>query len=267
MKQLTDEIKNQPLQEMVQASENYNHITLTPEETESALREWRRRKHQQLVKQDYLDRLNIKTEYINYNADEWFYGAVTALKKNNPAFNIEVNNIKQILWWLCFYFTSDKRFEEAGYSLQKGICLGGRIGCGKSTLMRVFTINQRLSYNFVECLKVADEYQQDGIKAMDKYFDNSENTFIKIRTGNAEVGYCFDDLGTEDYKKNYGNEVNVLAAILTRRYSKVDKHSTHLTTNLTADQIGEYYGPRVRSRMREMFNVIDFPADAIDLRK
>lgn len=211
--------------------------------------------------------MNAEPKYINYNADEWFYGAGSALKRLNPSFNLEVNNVKQILWLLCFYFTSDKRFEEAGYNLKKGLCIGGPIGCGKSTLMRVFTINQRLSYNFKECLKIADEYQQDGIEALEKYFNNEENPLIKIKTGNAEVGYCFDDLGTEDHKKNFGNEVNVMAAILTRRHSKSPMHSTHITTNLTADQIEQYYGQRVRSRMREMFNVIDFPADAIDLRK
>ncbi len=40
---------------------------------------------------------------------------------------------------------------------------------------------------------------------------------------------------------------------------------THVTTNLSGDQIEENYGTRVRSRMREMFNMIILPGE--DRRK
>lgn len=37
---------------------------------------------------------------------------------------------------------------------------------------------------------------------------------------------------------------------------------THITTNLSATEIEAFYGNRVRSRLREMFNRIAFPKDA-----
>jgi len=42
---------------------------------------------------------------------------------------------------------------------------------------------------------------------------------------------------------------------------------THLTTNLNRSEIEKQYGLRVRNRLREMFNLIGFPADAVDKRK
>jgi DNA replication protein DnaC len=42
---------------------------------------------------------------------------------------------------------------------------------------------------------------------------------------------------------------------------------THATTNLSAEELEKLYGNRVRSRMREMFNLIAFGADVADKRK
>jgi hypothetical protein len=41
---------------------------------------------------------------------------------------------------------------------------------------------------------------------------------------------------------------------------------THLTTNLNSIEIEEKYGLRIRSRMREMFNVISFASVVGDKR-
>lgn len=68
--------------------------------------------------------------------------------------------------------------------------------------------------------------------------------------------FCFDDLGTEQSLKYYGNECNVMAEVLLSRYERFVSQSikTHITTNLSATEIEALYGNRVRSRMREMFN-------------
>lgn len=42
---------------------------------------------------------------------------------------------------------------------------------------------------------------------------------------------------------------------------------THATTNLSAPELKDYYGNRVRSRMREMFNLIEFDGGAKDKRR
>ena len=60
-----------------------------------------------------------------------------------------------------------------------------------------------------------------------------------------------------------------MAEILLSRYDlmKYEGVITHATTNLNADELEKIYGNRVRSRLREMFNLISFPELSIDKRK
>ncbi|PKP13089.1 MAG: hypothetical protein CVU08_07185 [Bacteroidetes bacterium HGW-Bacteroidetes-3] len=42
---------------------------------------------------------------------------------------------------------------------------------------------------------------------------------------------------------------------------------THITTNLNAYELETHYGGRIRSRLREMFNLISFDHSSADKRK
>jgi len=59
-----------------------------------------------------------------------------------------------------------------------------------------------------------------------------------------------------------------MAEILLSRYDLFVSRQmqTHLTTNLSSSEIEELYGTRVRSRLREMFNLIAFSESAKDKR-
>ena len=59
-----------------------------------------------------------------------------------------------------------------------------------------------------------------------------------------------------------------MAEILLSRYDLFVSKGipTHLTTNLSASEIEDKYGNRVRSRMREMFNLVAFDKNAGDKR-
>ena len=59
-----------------------------------------------------------------------------------------------------------------------------------------------------------------------------------------------------------------MAEILLSRYDLfiTQKLITHLTTNLNSSEIEQIYGARVRSRMREMFNLVSFSNDSSDKR-
>jgi DNA replication protein DnaC len=59
-----------------------------------------------------------------------------------------------------------------------------------------------------------------------------------------------------------------MAKILLSRYDifTSKKIQTHITTNLSASEIESVYGNRVRSRMREMFNLIGFERGIGDKR-
>ena len=81
--------------------------------------------------------------------------------------------------------------------------------------------------------------------------------------------YCFDDLGAEHMGRYYGKDCNVLGEILISRYElfKTKGIKTHCTTNLNAIEIEERYGERVRSRMREQFNLVSFNTNSRDKRQ
>jgi DNA replication protein DnaC len=81
--------------------------------------------------------------------------------------------------------------------------------------------------------------------------------------------YCFDDMGTEDEVKHYGTQTNVLGQIILMRYELFQGRQvlTHFTSNLTAPQIEKHYGERVRSRLREMCNWIEYKSTSVDKRK
>ena len=104
---------------------------------------------------------------------------------------------------------------------------------------------------------------QSGYEILEKY--SNGNLSHDIRSPKA---YCFDDLGTETTSKYFGNDCNVMAEILLSRYDLfVSGHMlTHLTTNLNSSEIEEIYGSRLRSRLREQFNLIAFSESAKDKR-
>jgi hypothetical protein len=62
--------------------------------------------------------------------------------------------------------------------------------------------------------------------------------------------------------------MHVLGEILLSRYKHFISHDmiTHVTTNLSATEIESIYGNRVRSRLREMFNLISFSHNDEDKR-
>jgi hypothetical protein len=78
-----------------------------------------------------------------------------------------------------------------------------------------------------------------------------------------------DDLGVEPMGRYYGQECNVIGEILLSRYELFLNHNvrTHASTNLIAEELEERYGNRVRSRMRKLFNLVDFDKNSADKRK
>lgn len=171
----------------------------------------------------------------------------------------------EIIYKLIAYFLKD---EQACYQfnidLEKGILLTGPIGCGKTSLMNLMKYLTTTEHKFFvkPCRDISFEFIQDGYQIIHKY------SLGKLYQSEPKT-YCFDDLGTENNLKYFGNECNVMAEILLSRYDLFisKKLKTHITTNLSATEIEKHYGNRVRSRLRELCNLIAFDNLAKDKRK
>lgn len=181
----------------------------------------------------------------------------------NPDFKVHAEDYEIIFQLLIYFLKDEKNCEKYGISLRKGILLSGPVGCGKTSLMNLvkLALPSEQRYIVKSCREISFEFIQDGYSTIRKYSNLSFNKDLpKV--------YCFDDLGTENNLKYYGNDCNVMAEIMLSRYDLFISRRmiTHITTNLNGDEIEETYGIRVRSRLREQFNLIAYPFDAKDKR-
>ncbi|SFX74895.1 ATPase [Cytophaga hutchinsonii] len=174
----------------------------------------------------------------------------------------------EVVYKILIYIIKDERnAQRHKISLDKGIMLSGPVGCGKTTLMNLMNHIIPVANRYIvrSCRLVSYDFISQGYDAIHKYSYQSFKNNKKVVTPQA---WCFDDLGTESSLKYYGNECNVMAEILLSRYDLfIEKDMvTHITTNLVAEEIESFYGVRVRSRMREMFNLISFDRNSKDKR-
>ncbi|QYA26620.1 ATPase [Gramella sp. MT6] len=165
---------------------------------------------------------------------------------------------KEILLKLCSYFIKDKEnCKKFDIDLDKGLLLTGPVGCGKTSLMKLlhFLVPHQRKYVVMPCRNIVFAFNHLGYKTIEDY---GESSF-----------FCFDDMGVEPMGRHYGKDCNVIGEILLSRYDLFleTKLKTHATTNLNAEELEERYGNRVRSRMRELFNLIAFDEKAGDKRK
>lgn len=240
---------------------------MTEEEKEEILAKALKEKQTKAREADYWQKVKNPAPLPTFTHEtllEW------AIKRWQNTFNqhfIKDSQVLSQIELLSMYFTADNRFEQTGFSLKKGLLLMGGTGVGKTTLMQLFAKNPVCSYRIIECREIANDYATNGANVIDNYIEEINPSHQNPFRQDA-WGLCFDDLGTESMRKNFGNEANIMEEIILSRYSRksVLQNKTHMTTNLTGDEIEARYGARVRSRMREMFNVIEFN-DAKDMRK
>lgn len=161
---------------------------------------------------------------------------------------------------LCAFMIEDHHSCQAyGIDPGKGVLLTGPVGCGKTSLMKLIRhlVPAKPSYEMIPTRNVVFSFQHLGYKTIEDY-------------GNSGY-FCFDDLGVEPVGRFYGENCNVLGEVMLSRYelfkTSRGRIKTHATTNLNAQELEDLYGNRVRSRMRELFNLIDFDEHSLDKRK
>lgn len=257
---------------------NYSHIELTEEEYDKAILDAKQRKERLLRDAEMIERgrenrklltkqtwdFDTTKSFMLYRAQKLYHGQ----------FELDVSN-KIVFDLLCYYFAEDPAFvkiaTEMGctgeISLKKGIMLAGNFGTGKTWLLKLFAQNRRQTYYIRTAKEIASDYQTNGADAFEKYLKLFENPVNDVATlYQKHSGLCIDDLGAEDAKNNFGNRINVLGDLIEGRYfNELTGPLLHVSTNLTTKALEQFYGGRVKSRLREIFNLIELPGN--DRRK
>jgi DNA replication protein DnaC len=185
---------------------------------------------------------------------------------------------RQALEQLAWYFNDDSHDYDSGSPAaedlpnpDKGLLLAGPVGCGKTTVLRLFMRNPVQKFGVVSARTVASAYQTKGAPGLEPYL-----------TAHHTGGVVFDDLGTEATSvQHFGTSCNPMAEVLLARYDEFQAGRllgiyTHLTTNLPVGEASDapgtlslygLYGQRVVDRIREMFTLIAFDPNSPSQRR
>lgn len=154
---------------------------------------------------------------------------------------------KHFITTLCYFLSRDKKFEtELGFSFQKGLLIRGISGLGKTHLVRCLEENELNPILILSMIEITDEIKMQG-----EY---------EVSLGDKKIIYL-DDVGTEEPVVNhYGTKItffkNYIELIYLKNQNKTFNHLM-ISTNNSFSEIEDKYGFRVRSRMKEMFNIVD----------
>jgi hypothetical protein len=258
----------------------YDWVELTEDEIEDALgyrrmlkgssmEEADRRRQEQAKRGRYKD---------TFTYDQLREHVLSAAKLLPFDFVIDEDN-EHVFHLLCLYFSNDPDFdlEEIEYSdgtkrklsRNKGIGLiSSKKGTGKSVLMHLFQNNRRQPYMQIDTKSVSAMYKVKGEEAIIKHSEPLRVPPMPIFNYWEEIGICFDDLGQENLKGNYGDKSDVMVDVISRIYStrqffcQNQFADFHFTSNLSGQTFENRYGEMLRDRMREMWNIIIVPGQS-----
>lgn len=155
---------------------------------------------------------------------------------------------------MMYYFGNDPR---GVWPYGKGLLLYGNVGVGKTWMFEIF---QQIAYKYLRaggkrfkmatCRKLYEEYTSNREVARDKYLKGN---------------WCFDDLGNEPLEhKDYGNSVLPVEEILISRHSQFTAGHcfTHISTNLSLDEIRDRYGLRMFDRLLHMMHPVEWSGES-----
>jgi DNA replication protein DnaC len=137
---------------------------------------------------------------------------------------------------------------------EKGICLFGPVGTGKTKMMQTLSEMCRYSTRYfrnLSVLKLNGEFLAEGKYALDVVCDGEDVDGKLFR-------YNFDDLGAENPVNHFGNKELLMAHIIDRLYLNFQERGVkyHFTTNLSGEEIVEKYGERFSDRLEEMVEFV-----------
>ena len=131
----------------------------------------------------------------------------------------------------------------ADFKKGTGLRVAGNPGVGKTLffkiLQRILHPQDKNYFLIVNCAELVKDFNIEGHIVFDRY--NERNIVL-------------NDLGAEDKGMHYGDRVEVIEKLIEKRYEDFYTHGrkTHITTNLTFEEIGARYFDRCKTRIAEI---------------
>lgn len=200
--------------------------------------------NQNRVKEREAESARISELNARYTA-RFVFGLMQFVSKNDYGKELIVNSdTKHLITVICYFISKDERFEtELGFSFKKGLLLRGAAGLGKTYLVKCIKDNEISPINIYSMIEIAERIKADGEYGIP--FSNG-------------ISYL-DDVGTEEATVNhYGTKINFFKNFIEMYYlNNRPFNRLMISTNNSFSEIEDKYGFRVRSRIKDMFNIID----------
>jgi hypothetical protein len=208
----------------------------------------------------------LSTPKSNHNYP-WYWAFIDLKGKEiyGYKFRLYPEDALIILQLFIWFLRDTNAAEQFKIRLDAGLLVTGPVGCGKTTLVKLCSYLATVSNKpcFKSCREISLEVAADG-PATILHFTRHSFDYVNSQPRT----WMFDDLGVESMVNFYGTPISPMTDILLGRYDYFLSHSmqTIITSNLNSQEIEMRYGIRVRSRLREMMNLLAFPADSRDKR-
>lgn len=174
----------------------------------------------------------------------YFYNLMAWTSKNVYGKNLILHEDNTpLVRAICYFFSGDQKFEtELGYDLKKGLLIRGISGLGKTYLLRCIEKNELKPLEILSMIDITETVKEEG--------------FFNITSTNI---LYLDDVGTEEPIINhFGTKITWFKNFIEIYYLKNKPFNRLIiSTNNSFDEIEGKYGFRVRSRVKDMFNIID----------
>ncbi len=155
---------------------------------------------------------------------------------------------------------------------RKGLWLWGNIGTGKSTMLEIvreYCREMRPPARYrrgSESRALRDDCWHYGFRITNMSFVAgifAKKGYPGIEEYIATPRQAFDEVGRECITTGFfGNMENVFQYIIQRRYDLRHGDFTHVTSNISPDQIGTFYGEHIYDRCIEMFNFVEMSGES-----